>query len=355
MTRFDLLEDDARRSLRGVPVERLDGKTILVTGASGIIGTHLLYGLQHCQQRLGLKIRVFGVVRHGNRDHLKPLEDRGHVQFLSGDLTDADFLYSLPRADLIVHGATYGQPGMFMAEAVGTLKLNTTATAALLEKLLPGGQFLFISSTEVYSGSIVSPYREDQIGVTNTSHPRSCYIEAKRCGEAICNAFRGLGVDAKSARLCLAYGSGTRPGDSRVLNSFIERGIRNKVIALLDRGEATRTYCYVSDATYMLWRILLEGSAPVYNVGGVSTITIADLARLVGRLLDVPVQIPQAAKDGMIGAPSDTRMNLDRFESQFGKVEFVDLPVGVRRTVEWQKALYSGCGEIVIPEGTRKS
>jgi len=341
MIRVDLLAGDAQRSLRGVPVARLAGKTVLITGASGIVGTHLLYGLQHCQRDLGLKIHVLAVTRHGIPHHLTLLAKQGFASFLCGDLTDTVFLNGLPPAQVIVHAATYGQPGMFMAEAVGTLKLNTTATVALLEKLLPGGQFLFISTSEVYSGLGSPPYRENQIGVTNTTHPRSCYIEAKRCGEAICNAFRSAGVDAKSARLCLAYGPGTRPGDKRVLNSFIERGLRNKVIELLDQGEARRTYGYISDAAYMLWRVLLEGKDPVYNVGGISTTTIAELARLVGRQLNVPVRIPLEVKEGMAGAPSDTQLTFTRFQSQFGKVDFVGLDEGVERTVEWQVGLYN--------------
>ncbi len=147
-------------------------------------------------------------------------------------------------------------------------------------------------------------------------------------------------MDAKSARLCLAYGPGIRPGDQRVLNAFIERGLRNKVIELLDRGEANRTYCYISDATYMLWRILLEGTDPVYNVGGVSSTTIADLARLIGKLLHVPVRIPEEGKGGLVGAPSDTQLDLTRFQEQFGTIDFTDLTTGVARVVEWQSQFY---------------
>lgn len=340
MNRLDLLETDAQRSLQGVQVNRLVDKVVLITGASGIVGTHLLYGLQYCQRELGLGMEVVAVVRHGVPDHLALLEQHGFVRFLRGDLTDPEFLRSLPSAHIIVHGATYGQPGMFMANPVGTLKLNTTCTFALLERLLPAGHFLFISTSEVYSGMSNPPYREEHIGAINTTHPRSCYIEAKRCGEAICNAFRVDGIDAKSARLCLAYGPGTRPSDKRVLNSFIERGLRNKVIELLDRGDARRTYCYIADAVYMLWKILFEGKDAVYNVGGVSTTTIADLASLVGKLLDASVRIPQDAENGVVGASSDTQLDLSRFNSQFPKPDFIGLEEGVARTVAWQTIFY---------------
>lgn len=334
------MQEDARRSLQGVPVSSLEGTTVLITGASGIIGTHFLFGLLHCKRDLGLSVKVIGVVQQGVPDHLKPLEQQGFVRFLIGDMTEISFLESLPQAHVIVHAATYGQPDLFMKNSLGTLKLNTTATMILLEKLLPDGQFLFVSSSEVYSGLTNPPFSEDQIGITNTTHPRSCYIEAKRCGEAICNAYRAKGIDAKSARLSLAYGPGTRAGDKRVINVFIEKALREKAIHLLDNGEAKRTYCYVADAVHMMWQILLEGKDAVYNVGGISSTTIAGLAQLIGELLNVPVQIPLETSAGIMGAPDDVRLDLTKFVNEFGPIAFVDFSKGVARTIEWQKALY---------------
>jgi len=339
--RLDLLKEDGARSLEQVPVTTLAGKTVLVTGASGIVGTHFLYGLMHCQQQLGLPVRVYGVVQQGVPDHLKSLVDEGYVSIIVGNMAGNGFVSDLPRADFIVHAATYGQPGRFIEEAQSTLKLNTVATFGLLEKLLAGGQFLFVSSSEVYSGLTNPPFSEDQIGTTNTTHARSCYIEAKRCGEAICNAYRVRGISAKSARLSLGYGPGTRPRDKRVMYSLIEKGLMEKTIRLLDRGEARRTYCYISDAVHMMWRILLEGTEPVYNVGGTSHTTIAELASLIGDLLNVPVEIPAESKAAMAGAPDDMFADIGKFIREFGPVPLVSLKEGLERTVEWQKAMYS--------------
>ncbi|MEK7097218.1 MAG: NAD-dependent epimerase/dehydratase family protein, partial [Patescibacteria group bacterium] len=167
----------------------------------------------------------------------------------------------------------------------------------------------------------------------------SCYIEAKRCGEAICNAYRAKGVQAKSARLSLAYGPGTKQGDLRVLNSFIQKAIQGK-IEMLDYGEAKRTYCYISDAIEIMWKILLFGKEPVYNVGGFSNITIADLARKIGKYLDIPVVFPKISSDKISGAPVDVSLDMSKVKNEFGKTEYVSLDEGLERTIEWQKKLY---------------
>jgi UDP-glucuronate decarboxylase len=341
MSRADLLVEDARRSLRGVPTDSLDHKTILITGASGIIGSHLLFALMHCQRDLRLELEVVAVVQHGLPDFLKPLEEDHCIRTLVGNMADARFVETLPPADIIVHAATYGQPGLFLQDTMTTLKLNTSAVFELIDKLSSGGQFLFMSSSEVYSGLTTSPFSEEVIGTTNTCHPRSSYIEAKRCGEAICHSARSAGIDAKAARLSLAYGPGTRVGDRRVLNNFIEKAIRQREIRLLDRGASKRTYCYISDALHMLWRILLEGKQAVYNVGGNSTTTIVQLAEEIGELLNVPVRVPPEAGSGLAGAPDDVRLDLTRFCREFGEFDFVTLHDGLARTVAWQRELYA--------------
>jgi len=347
--RIDLLEEDAARSLTGVPVERLADKTVLVTGASGLIGTQMLMGLAYCQMELGIPIDVVAVVRSSVPEHLRPYAESGLATFLTGDLNERELMDSLPRAHVIVHAATYGQPMKFLDEAVATLKLNTAVTCALLDKVIPGGHFLFCSSSEVYSGLNDSPYGEDQIGTTTPAHLRSSYIEGKRCGEAMCHAYRTHGVDAKVARLSLAYGPGTRTGDARVLNSFIEQALSKGEIRLRDRGEANRTYCYVADAVHMLWMILLDGKQatppnkggyPVYNVGGISGTTIVELANLIGRWLGVPVIVPPDDRDRVAGAVGNGQMSISRYADEFGPVEFMGLPEGLARTIAWQRGIY---------------
>lgn len=332
----DIIEKDIRSFVPKIDFRKLDGKSVLVTGASGLIGTYVLATLSELR-RTGANIVVSAVVLHPFPDYLKDF-GRG-VNFIEGDLENQKLLASLPAADFIIHAAGFGQPGKFLEEPLKTVALNTAVTIALKRKLKAGGTFLFLSTSEVYSGLPTPPYSEEQIGTTSPLHPRACYIESKRCGEAIVNAMRAEGLDAKSARLSLAYGPGTKRGDRRVLNVFIEKALRGS-LKLLDQGAAKRTYCYVADAVEILWRIALEGREAVYNVGGVGKVSIRDLALKIGAALNVAPTFPEAAQ-GVTGAPSDVSLDMTRVAREFGKRDFVPLDEGLRHTIEWQKVLYN--------------
>ena len=250
----------------------------------------------------------------------------GRNMFVPQDEADVE------EADYIIHAGGYGQPAKFMADEIATISVNTTKLIELLGKMKKTAKFLFLSTSEVYSGA-VPPYKENQIGTTSPMHQRACYIESKRCGEAICMAYRRLGYDVKIARLSLAYG-GAKKGDGRVLNQFVEQALTKKKIQLLDKGEAKRTYIYVEDAVSILWDILFKGTQPVYNVGGVSKTTIAELAYMIAKLTDSEVVL---GDKGLEGAPEDVSMDISLVLNEFGQREFTGLEEGLKKTIKWTK------------------
>lgn len=335
-----IIAEDAVRVCERTDLNELNGKTILITGASGLLGGYFLACLKHLRDVHQLSFAVVPVVQTEPAPYLLEFLKYEGVGIYRGDLTDFAFCTTLPKADYIIHAAGYAQPGRFMETPIKTIQLNTSTLLFLFERLATNGKLLFISSAEVYSGLTSVPFRESDIGTTNTTHPRACYIEAKRCGEAICNSYRASGVNAKSARLALAYGPGTKKGDLRVLNSFIQKALTSGNITLLDQGNAWRTYCYVSDAIEIMWKILLFGSESVYNVGGLSTITIADLAHKIGKYLGVPVVLP-ANSQSMAGAPGEVTLDMTKVRKEFKKTEYVSFDAGLSRTIEWQKELYA--------------
>ena len=334
-----IIIEDSRKVLDKSSTASLKNKSILITGASGLIGTYLLACLFHGANSKKNKFKVNILIHSDLPEFMTPLIKFLNCNIFQGDITDNDFVKSLPKVDYIIHAAGYGQPGKFMADPIKTLKINTVATFELFKHLKKNGSFLFLSTSEVYSGLIKPPFNESQMGNTNTTHPRASYIEGKCIGETICNEYRKLGVDAKSARVSLVYGPGTKPKDARVLNNFIEKALTKGEIELLDRGEAKRTYCYISDAAEMFWKILFFGKEPLYNVGGTFRVTIAELAQLIAKQTGVPVKFPKVSR-GLRSAPDDVYLDLTKIKKEFKKVNFTPLDKGLKTTIEWQKKLY---------------
>ncbi len=336
----ELILEDARTVCEWVDFEEIKDKSIIITGASGLVGTHFLASLNYLKTKKRLPFKVYSTVNSEPAEYFKDIAGFDGSEIVRGDLTGVDVCRGLPKADYIIHAAGYGQPGRFLQDPVKTIKLNTVVLFELFDKLAANGKLLFLSTSEIYTGQKRIPHVETDVGSTNTDHPRACYIEAKRCGEAICNAYRQKGVKAKSARLSLAYGPGTKDGDKRVINEFIRKGLKGG-ISLLDHGRAKRTYCYVSDAVDIMWNILFKGSEAIYNVGGHSSVTIMDLARKIGDYLKVPVTCPDNLPEGLAGAPEDVFLDMSKAEHEFNKKEYVDFTEGLKKTIEWQKLLYA--------------
>lgn len=331
-----ILEEDILRICQRVDFEKLRNKTLLLTGASGLLGIYFLSCLRYLNVNRNFSISVCAVVYSEPDSFLKRLTNFEFLKILRGDLADAEFLRSLPVADFIIHAAGYGQPGRFTADPIRTLEINLVGTLGLLRKLNKNGHFLFTSSSEIYTGLLKPPFSEGVIGTTNTTHPRSCYIEGKRGGEAICQAFRNNNVNAMAARISLTYGPGTRKGDTRVLPMLIDKALAGNII-LVDAGDARRTFLYIADSIEMLWKILLEGREPIYNVGGNTEVSILELAEKIGKTLDVPVK--KGIQSSLLGAPVVVRLDMSLYEQEFGKSPLIDLSEGLSRAIDWQREL----------------
>ena len=327
---------DAQAIVNNIDLSVLNDKTIMITGASGLIGTYLLFSLDEFVRQGGRIKKCYALIFSELPSHLIGLSKNNWIEFIRGDITDTQYLNTLPTADFIIHAATYGQPQKFMADPAKVIKINTLSTFELLNKLHPNGKFLFISSSAVYTGCSNLPFTENEIGCSNTNHPRAAYIEGKRCGEAIVNAVRISGTDAKSVRLQLAYGPGVRLDDARVINQFIRRALDEDRIDLLDDGSAERVYIYIADAVELMWKILLFGTSDIYNIAGHSITSIYQLAQRIGHILTVPVS-NKNNEDAIGGAMQTEVLDMNKAEREFGKKEYVSLEEGLNKTIAWTK------------------
>ena len=322
-------------SLSNIDLSKFSNKSVLITGASGLIGLYLLSIIRTKMYEFNIKIYTW------NKNNIESIFEPFFTgcETIISDITDVNCYKSLPKFDFIIHAAGYGQPGKFMNNKIKTIEINTISTKLLLDHLNYNGTFLFVSTSELYSGIETLEVTEDMIGTTNTIHPRSCYIEGKRTGETICNIYRENGVDVKIVRLSLAYGPGTRAGDARVLNSLIEKSIKNNSIYLMDSGSAIRTYCYITDVIEMFLNILLNGNEFIYNVGGISKLSILDMAHKIGEYSNTVVNVPELDTQ-LLGSPKTVNISIDRYINEFNKSDFVSFDDGLKNTIEWQKKLY---------------
>ncbi len=296
-------------------IEKMEGKKVLVTGASGLIGNHVVATLVD----VGAEVHVF-------RNNNLPYVMKGVREF--------DFISK--GYDYLFHLAGYGQPRKFSENKFNTIAINTNNLFELISCLKDNGSILFASTSELYSGLTVEA-TEDMIGTTTPAHPRACYIESKRCGETIIHALNELNFNGKIARIALAYGPGVRYDDTRVSSDFIRMGLENKRIEPKGGLRNVRTYCFVTDTVTMLFNILLNGKHTVYNVGGQSNLTIARLALMIGDKLEAQVELTDLV--GIDPSPKFVGISTDRYTKEFGAIKFIGIEKGLERTIEWFKYL----------------
>lgn len=334
-----IILEDLNRIKSRLDLSSLNNKKVLVTGGTGLIGQYLLNLLVNLVESDGLKIEIDSISKR------KPTT--GHVStspalnFLQVDLGHEFQLDIGRRYDLIVHAAGYGQPQKFLADEIATLTINGASTISLSRYLRKDGIFLFLSTSEVYLGSLNSPNSELDIGLIRSDHQRAPYVIGKSFGETVMSSLRRAGFNTKIARVALAYGPGTGRDDSRVLNELIRRGILDKKITLMDQGKAIRTYCYVTDTVEMLLNIALFGKSMIYNVGGISRVTILELAQIIGEILGVEV-MSSSNQAFLTSAPQEVSLDLTQYSQEFGVVDFQTLRFGLEQTINWQREnLYS--------------
>lgn len=340
-----LIQQDCLEYLDKIDLTPLKNKTVYITGANGLIGTYLIYmfHLANITQNAGIKI--IGVSKHGPCEKLRDVF-KDQYEFYSMDLAAEKTLDLPKKADFIIHGATYAQPGKFLRNYYDTIHLNTTATETLLQKAKKdGARFLFLSSSEIYGNPDPNniPTREDFPGLCSPVNIRAIYSESKRMGETLCFAYKNFeSVDVKIARISMTYGPGVSIYDERVMGQFLRQALTDKKIVMLDDGRKVRTFCYIADCALMLLNILLYGKDLVYNVGSSEPITIRDLAEEICSLTGSDLEIGPAKKQtaqNIEVSPNRIELNIDKVTGEFHLPPFKSFREGLSRTIEWNTNL----------------
>ncbi len=335
------IEQDCREYINRIDLSPLKGKTVLITGANGLIGTYIIYMLHLANVEKAAGINIEAVSRSTPNKALSGVFEYRY-RFHSVDLNIPDSFETLQKADYIIHGATYAQPGKFLRNYLDTIHLNTLVTERLLQKARKDDAgFLFLSSSEVYGEPDCSniPTPEEYPGLCSPLNIRAIYSEAKRMGETLCFAYKNYeNVNTKIARISMTYGPGVSTNDERVLAQFIRQALSKKEIVMLDEGTKVRTFCYIADCALMLLNIMLYGTDLVYNVGGKESITIRKLAEEICAIIGSKLSVQnseQASDEKVKVSPQHVQLDIRKVCSEFGLENFKPLSEGLRRTIEW--------------------
>ena len=290
-----------------LPWEKLSGKSLLLTGASGLVGTVLVDALmkKNRDDNLNVKICAAGRNEKISKERFADYLDDKNFEFVQLDVNEPiknDF-----AVDFIIHAASNTHPLLYSTEPVGTMTTNIIGTYNLLEFGLRKkiSRFIFVSSVEIYGKALRDEdiFDENYCGYINCNTLRAGYPEAKRAGEAICQAYISQhGLEIVIPRLSRIYGATMRLNDSKALSEFIMNGVRGEDIVLKSQGVPRFSYCYATDAASGILYCLLNGKCgEAYNVADSSEIlSLRQIAEYISSL---------AGRKVVFALPSETQVN----------------------------------------------
>lgn len=320
---------------------RLDGKTVMLSGATGMIGMCLTDLLM-----LRGGIRVIAISRNEAlaRQRLGRYWDRPEFRFVSCDVGGE--LLECGPVDCVIHAASNTHPRLYSQDPIGTISANVQGTANLLEYGAShgAGQFCFLSSVEIYGENRgdVERFQESYLGYLDCNTLRAGYPEGKRLGEALCNAYReARGLDFVIPRLSRVYGPTMLKSDSKAISQFIKKAAAGEDIVLKSRGDQEYSYTFVTDAAAaVLWCMAFGTPGEAYNVADErSDITLKELARSLAGIAGTRVVFELPDETEQKGYSTATRALLDGAKlRELGWEARVHMAEGLRCVVEsWRE------------------
>lgn len=340
----NIIEDDIKLILKEleVSISQLEGKKILITGASGMLASYLVYTLLYANTHIFQKpAKLYLVIRRGR----KPFGKNQNIHYLDIDITKQS-----PREKgfhYIVHAASKAAPKLYMKEMIDTLNSNILGLYNILkicDKNLES--LLYISSGEVYGTPKNSkPIDETYIGMIDHLNKRSCYVEGKRACETICmNYFWEKKVPIKIARLFHTFGPGLNLNDGRVFSDFIKFGLDGKDITILGDKDIKRPFLYISDATIMLLKLFLSNqNGQIFNVANEKNIiSVKKFAQIIcnhfNQKYDKKINVVIDNKKTISyykHAIKTIRPNIDKFKKFFSYEPKTGVAKAVKKTIDY--------------------
>lgn len=338
----NILKDDLEYiSNYNLPYENLKGNTVLVTGATGLIGFHLIKALLTIGD-----IKIIALIRNINKaKEIYTKEELEHISFAIGDIVEE--INIDVEVDYIFHCAAITTSKIMINNPVETIMTSVNGTNNILKlaAVKKSKSVVFISSMEMY-GSFdddAGEITEEKIGYIDPLKVRSNYPESKRLCENMCIAYlHEYTVPVKIARLAQTFGAGILPWENRVFAQFARSAMNGTDIVLHTKGLSEGNYCYTSDCITGLLTILLNGeNGEAYNISNPKNhTTIANMALMVAeKIADNKIKVIYDIPEiNTFGYAADTKMKLNSDKLQkLGWKPQVDLEEAYKRMIGQMK------------------
>lgn len=313
------------------------GKTAVIAGGAGFVGSHL------CDLLLANDIRVVALdnMITGSPENVAHLSDDARFTLVRADVIEPVTVDG--DVDYVLNLASPASPTDFDTLAIEIMQVGAWGTFHLLELAREkGAVYLQASTSEVYGDPLVSPQPETYWGNVNPTGRRSVYDEAKRYGEALTMAYRRkYSLSVRLLRIFNTYGPRMRPDDGRAIPTFISQALRNEDVTVHGDGSQTRSVCFVEDEVDGIFRLLMSDEMDPVNVGNPDTeITMKRLAETIVSLAGSSSRVtfkPQPFSDD----PKRRRPDIARARAILDWEPRTSLEEGLSRTIEHFRASMS--------------
>lgn len=337
------MEDVHRVATLNLPWEKLQDRSLMLSGATGLLGSFLVDVILEKNQTDDLNCTVYALGRNEQkaRERFSKYADNHRLEFIRYDVKEPFVRDDMGTVDFILHLASNTHPMQYSTDPIGTITTNVIGLQNMLEFAVTHHteRFAFASSNEIYGENRGDAefFGENYCGYINCNTMRAGYPESKRCGEALCQAYKAQkGLDVMIPRFTRSYGPTMLMSDTKAISQFIKKGIAGEDIVLKSAGTQHYSYTYMADAVSGLLTVLLIGeSGEAYNIADESgDIMLKDLAVVVAEYAGKKVifEIPDAVEAA--GYSTATKARLDGAKlRKLGWKPGYDIKTGLKRTL----------------------
>lgn len=264
--------------------DKLKGKTMLISGGTGFIGSFISNVIRYRNEKYGDGIKIISLSRRGG------ISD-GTVDYIKSDI-NFPVKYD-GSVDYVLHLASNTHPKQYGEDPVGTITTNVIGCNNLLKLATEKKAiFLLTSSVEIYGQGTDIPMNECYSGYIDCNNARAGYNEAKRTCESLCQSYKQqYDIEVKIVRLARVFGADKKQ-DTKAMSQFMDKAVAGENIVLKSKGNQRFSYCYVADAVSGIFKILLDGkNGEAYNVSAADEgLTLGDYAEFMAGLADKHVE-----------------------------------------------------------------